>query len=340
MKEIINNKCKNCAGELIFDIDSQELKCIQCSSMVDIPEKQALLEKKEYSETSTITQSKNKYTQYICSSCGRRHIVCENEQVLSCPSCGNKELEKVVDVAFVPDGIIPFKINQQKALESFKSWLKKVKFAPNNLKKLAKMQSLKGIYLPIYNYDFVANTSYSGIGVNTRRTMDGKTKTTRTRFSGNREDKFYDFAESSNSAMPSSELRTISNFNFKEVYVYRSEFLYGLIGSSVDTDIHTGLANAKIGATKDIESRIKRDSRYERVENLRCNVSLSNVMYNYLYVPVWVNSYTYNNKVYNCYINGETGKVTGKAPKSFWKIFFVLLGFLAVFGALVYFIGF
>jgi len=50
MKEIINNKCKNCAGELIFDIDSQELKCIQCSSMVDIPEKQALLEKKEYSK--------------------------------------------------------------------------------------------------------------------------------------------------------------------------------------------------------------------------------------------------------------------------------------------------
>ena len=35
---------------------------------------------------------------------------------------------------------------------------------------------------------------------------------------------------------------------------------------------------------------------------------------------------TYNGKQYHCYINGQTGKATGKSPKSFWKIFSLIDG--------------
>ena len=39
--------------------------------------------------------------------------------------------------------------------------------------------------------------------------------------------------------------------------------------------------------------------------------------YKYLIVPVWINSFYYDNKLYMIVINGQTGKIDGQWPKSF-----------------------
>ena len=51
---------------------------------------------------------------------------------------------------------------------------------------------------------------------------------------------------------------------------------------------------------------------------------------------MWVNAYMYKDKSYVCYINGQTGKASGTAPKSFWKIFFTVLGVIAAVGAIAF----
>lgn len=334
--EIIDNKCKNCAGELHYDPESQELKCLQCSSIVNIPEEPARSEKKLYTPTCNITQSQNEYTQYTCKACGRKHVTPINQDVLSCPSCGYNDLDKVNEVDYIPDGIIPFKLNQEKALVCFKDWIKRRKFAPNSLKRLAKTQCLTGLYLPIYNYDFIAQTHYSGVGVNTYKDKDGRSRSTRTHFSSSRIDNYVNYIEAANSTIPSSVLREMSNFNFNDIYVYRPEFLYGWIGSKVDIDIHDSCTRAKNSASSEIRTRVRNSLHYDRIENFVCNTNFENMRYNYLYVPVWINNYKYKDKTYNCYINGITGKVSGNSPKSFWKILFTVLGICALVGGLVF----
>ena len=42
-----------------------------------------------------------------------------------------------------------------------------------------------------------------------------------------------------------------------------------------------------------------------------------NLRYKYLIVPVWINSFFYDNKLYMIAINGQTGKIDGQWPKSF-----------------------
>ena len=44
-----------------------------------------------------------------------------------------------------------------------------------------------------------------------------------------------------------------------------------------------------------------------------------NLKYKYLIVPVWINSFFYDNKLYTIVINGQTGKINGQWPKSFGK---------------------
>jgi hypothetical protein len=47
-------------------------------------------------------------------------------------------------------------------------------------------------------------------------------------------------------------------------------------------------------------------------------------------LPVYIGNFKYKSKLYNFYVNGSTGKVHGKTPKSFWKIFSVVLVSIAV----------
>ena len=52
-------------------------------------------------------------------------------------------------------------------------------------------------------------------------------------------------------------------------------------------------------------------------------------------LPVWIASYRYNNKVYNFMVNGETGRVQGEAPISWWKVALAVLITLLVFGCII-----
>jgi hypothetical protein len=58
-------------------------------------------------------------------------------------------------------------------------------------------------------------------------------------------------------------------------------------------------------------------------------------------LPVWIASYRFNNQVYNFMVNGQTGKVQGEAPISWWKValavLIVLLLLACILGAMILF---
>jgi len=323
---MINNKCKNCGGELNYDPESGELKCKNCECIVDIPEQNASCNKKNLTSSSSIKESKVEYTQIKCNTCGNSHTIPYGQDLITCPSCGDSNFEKKINVDYLPDGIIPFKIDKEKALNCFVDWLKHRKFTPNNLKKFASAESLQGIYLPIYNYDFSCSTFYSGIGINENRDAEGRVHITKTHFSDTHLNHFENYISSATKDIPSHELTSIANFDYSNIYVYRTEFLYGFAAKTVDISLQENFNTAKNIVANNIKREIEFRLGYDRIENFICQTTFSNVKYNYLYVPIWTSFYTYKNKKYKFYINGTTGKVTGKTPKSFFKIFGVVMG--------------
>ena len=333
-----NNKCNNCGGALVFDPNSGELKCTHCNSIVNIEETSVLNEKVvlDLVNEQPVERKKAEYTQFACSVCGRKHIATVDTEIDNCPSCGSANLQKTINVDVEPDGIIPFKLNQDKALESFVSWVKKRKFAPNNLKRMAKTKQLKGVYYPIYNFDVSTTSHYSGVGVKSHRGLDNKVHYTKHPFRDVANHNFTNFIESANSTIPSSNFREAGNFNYGEIYAYRTEFLYGWIATNVNIDLQQGRANMQSGVCHQVEKQIKSSLKYDSIEKFQCDTVFNQISYNYLYVPMWVNTYIYKDKTYSCYINGQTGKASGTAPKSFWKIFFTVLGVGLIFGAIAY----
>ena len=57
-------------------------------------------------------------------------------------------------------------------------------------------------------------------------------------------------------------------------------------------------------------------SGYSSVKTLRQDVRVKNSRTRYGLLPIWRYVYTYNNKEYPFYVNGQTGKIVGTAPVS------------------------
>jgi hypothetical protein len=51
------------------------------------------------------------------------------------------------------------------------------------------------------------------------------------------------------------------------------------------------------------------------------NISLNSIQSSYALLPVWWYRYSFEGKNYDCFVNGQTGKVVGKAPLSVRRIF-------------------
>lgn len=333
---ITSNKCANCGGELIFDVESQDLKCNHCSSLVNIEDKEKELEKKLLTPDSTITLSKTEYVQFLCNTCGRHHLSSSNTPLLRCPSCGDNNFTKSNKVEYTPDGIVSFKITKQTAINRLYSWLTKRPFAPNNLKKQARAGSLVGVYSPSFLYDFDCVTNYSGIGVNSYTNKDGKIRHTREHFSKSRKDNYRNYVESASSTISSNRLRSLGRFNVDKILCYSPEYLYGWIGEGVNTTLQQNSSEMQQDVAFDIKNSVRASLPYDSIENFSCNTTFSPIQYSYVYLPVYKGTYNYKEKKYNYYVNGENGKVTGSTPKSPWKIFFAVLGALAIIGGIIY----
>ena len=67
---------------------------------------------------------------------------------------------------------------------------------------------------------------------------------------------------------------------------------------------------------------------YDVVGSLKINTRYDSVTYKYVLLPVWFGLLNYNNKKYRFIVNGESGKIKAKYPKSAIKILSLIFGII------------
>jgi len=93
-----------------------------------------------------------------------------------------------------------------------------------------------------------------------------------------------------------------------------------------------GFVDEKSQKSMEIEQEIKNSLGYDYYENFTSDTSFYNVSWAYSLLPIWVCKFKYKKKFFNFMINGKTGNIKGKTPKSGWKIFSLVAGILAGIG--------
>ncbi len=344
--EKFSSKCSSCGYSYVFSPEKQALACPQCGSVcaINVPSAMA---KKELTPESNVKRNSDASAVYECENCGAKTNVDESNVSGVCPYCGSTNLHSLADaIKFEPDAIVPFQISKQKAREKYKEWLKTRKFVPNKLKNSAKINKMEGCYFPCWNYDFNVQSAYHGVGVNTHtktvyRNVNGQhvphseTYETRHPFSGNRFDVFNDYLVSANSQISQNELTALGNFGLQNLKVYSPEFLLGFLSSGFSNGLQEGFDMAKEDVKMEIVSRVKREHSYDDYEKFSVRSVFNSVMWRYIYLPVWICNFNYQKKQYRFLVNGYSGYVTGKVPRSGWKIFGLVFGILLAIGAVV-----
>ncbi len=330
-------KCPNCAGESKFSIKDQKMKCLYCGSLFDI-DNDEFVEERDLNELLTNGEVWTEAEVYQCKSCGAKEILDNQEMSAFCPFCGTNNVIKLEELpGLKPQGVAPFKITKRRSSEIAVEWAKKKKYAPKDFKKSVKAENINGIYNPIFTFDADTQSSYYGqLGKNykTYRIVNGRqiseVKTKYFNISGNQNLKFDDLLIQASDIVPKEDIRKIEPFPTNNAPEYKSEYLRGYSASTYSKSGQTCWNECKLEIKSRIEKSILKKYMYDVKVFLNVKTTFLNEKYKFVLVPIWVGHYKYKNKLYNFYINGDNGNISGKTPISALKVFFTVLGILAL----------
>lgn len=341
--------CENCGGQMRFAPDSQKLRCEQCASELDILAE--LVEAPEYlydprtdSYTAPDWETQGNRT-VCCQNCGASTVVSPAAMTSVCPFCGSTYVadQNDIHVGILPETMMPFQVSKENATQQYRKWLKSRFWAPRRFKKSQhQARELQGVYLPFWTYDAELHTAYRGRGgidrteTYTTTDRDGH-RVTHTRtvtdwypISGETDLAFDDEAVCATRHVDLPMLQQLGQFSTKVLRRYSPAFLAGFTAQRYDVGVGEGWKEASGRMENKMESHIRQERGYDHYDGMRYDHSFSPARFKHILLPVWLSSYTYKSKVFHFMINGETGKVAGKAPVSALKVLLAVLLVLGV----------
>lgn len=124
-------------------------------------------------------------------------------------------------------------------------------------------------------------------------------------------------------------INAVKQFDFAKLRSYSPEFIAGFMAERYTLGLDDGwqVAKDQIRTTlrNEIGSLEKKKQHADTVEKVNFNTDFAKVTFKYVLAPIWISNYTFNGQVYNFVVNGQTGKVAGKAPVSIPKVIATIL---------------
>ena len=333
-----DKKCPNCGATVTFDPATGKMHCEYCGYSCELPKPEEDHEICEMDfESALHTESFNwgdEKKSVQCKQCGAVSIYDALETAAVCPFCGSTSVMPAAkENTIAPGAVCPFSVTKDQAGECFTRWLKKKWFTPRKAKKNAMPEAFQGVYLPYWTYDAQTTSNFTARAGYDRTVKDKEgrshTETDWRRVNGVYQEFFDDVTVMASKRQENSGVKDCEPFDFSKLVPYSPQVVAGFIAERYSIGLKEGWASAQ----KTIQSKLRSDiSNYVRrhwnadhADSVRFSTLYSNITYKYLLVPTWISSFKYKDKVYQFAVNGQTGKVGGKAPVSAWRVILAIL---------------
>jgi len=138
--------CKNCGGNVKFDIKSGQLACEYCHSLFD---------PYAYEDKTSDAEVQKDFdaTIFTCPQCGGEILSTDDTAAGFCSFCGaSTVLYSRMQKEHKPAYIIPFAKSKDDCKQAYMSLMKKAIFAPKELKDPKFIDGFRGIYMPYWTY--------------------------------------------------------------------------------------------------------------------------------------------------------------------------------------------
>jgi hypothetical protein len=362
MSEAVAQKkycCPSCGGEAQWNAAKQALVCPFCGTVapaqasISDDGKHSIVEHDLVTALRGIPDSERGWrAEKIC-------VRCQSCQAISvfdparvsqrCDFCGSTALVPYEETkqAFRPESLLPMKVSETQVRDAIHKWYGTRWFAPNRLKQAALTDTVKGLYIPYWTFDaqvhadWTAESGYYYYETETYRDQNGEVKTrevqkVRWEPSSGAVDHFFD-----DELVPASKgvhadmLRRIEPFPTHELVPYDPAFLSGWVVERYQIDLVAAAKAAREEMDSEMENLCGRQVPGDTHRNLQVDTDYSGQTFKHILTPIWLLSYNYGAKTFQVVINGYTGTIAGKYPKSWVKILLLVVMILAAIGVVL-----
>ncbi len=289
-----------------------------------------------------------------CQGCGAALKVASGERTVKCPYCASPNVvERPREAGEDPAFVVGFVIPEEDARKRARAWIRSTWFVKTAFAK-ADLTDVRGVYLPAYLYSGSAKVDYSAqIGENytvteTYTTTDAQGKTvtrTRTRvetewrsLSGQWAAYLDDILVTASRGLDNAELEAIEPYDLRALRRFTPKILSGWLAEDPSRTAAECAAMARQEAVEQVGHRLNHHMPGDSHRSLRYQTTFENEHGALMLLPVWVLAVKYDPEqpAVRMVLNGQTGAVTGKPPRSWIKIAALVLTVIAAIAVTVW----
>lgn len=313
-------RCNHCGGRVKYDISKQHLHCDSCDRLVvDVEE--------------TVTEYW--FDQYVCSSCGAKLNVNEEEITSECPYCQAQDIffkGKCNDYPI--EFIVPFRVDYEMAVNLIQNEFAGYRLAPRKIRNF-NPDAVKPLYVPFWAYD---------VRIKTRQIIEGGKggtfgeleKWLHTR----RVEVIYkDVEVDASKNLVDGLAERLGPWQFEEKKKFSPMYMAGLYGGVAEYSDEDLSERIKTRAEIYVDELVMKSCSATKDNKVKEKKYLTDVVDKHLMLlPVWFFTSTYGGKKYSAIINGQTGKVVSAVPHFMSTLIGCCLGMTAVLTLPIYYL--
>jgi hypothetical protein len=290
-----------------------------------------------------------------CQQCGAG-LVLGDQRTAACPYCASPSVIERPASRDRPNPtfVLTFAAGDELPRRALDRWIARQSLFADSALRRARVEDLRGVYVPGYLYSAVARSAYRArIGEDytetetyTETDSEGKsvTKTrtvTRTEWcdlAGQHVGYVTDVVVTASRGLPNAELQAVEPFDWRQLRRYAPSLVSGWLAEEPSRTHAECLALARQEASAREGERLLTFMPGDHVRDLRHHTTVEWEELDPVLVPIWVLAVRYRADAppLRVVVNGQTGLAFGKAPLSWWKIALAALLAATLLAAIVY----
>lgn len=255
---------------------------------------------------------------------------------MTCAFCDSALVDDEAQQAAPVDRVVPFTVPRERAAALLRGFLAGQWFAPESVRRAADPSALDDVLVPFWVYDAVARTTFSArVGIHWYRTetytvtVNGKTET-RTRqvqetewfpLEGSHVRQWFDHLVSASRGLPEAEANALEPFDLGASLPYAPALVSGVAAEqpTIERDEAARVARQELA---DLEHKVIASTHLpgDRSSDLRTQTASELEPPRLVLLPVWIAAVQGPTGPLRLLVNGQTGEVVGRVPRSWWKI--------------------
>lgn len=332
--------CPNCGASTRFNVAVSGVACEHCgfSSPAEITVHGLRAQENEFTLDSLQSADEGwgiARNVLHCDHCGAELSIPLDALTVTCPFCASNKVNvrTAPGIQLRPRFLIPFKIQPDQLSALSMAWLGKGWFHPAELGKSAPVARFSGVYLPFWTFDADITSNWRAeVGYERQeRHYNAQTKSWDTRTvidwrweKGTVPLTVDDHMVCGTTRVSHRILNRLLPFPLESLVAYQPDFLAGWQAHLYDIPLDTAWDKAKADMREQAKQACYDSINSSHVRNFSMTADFAKEVWRFILLPVYLAAYSFNNKVYQVMINGQTGTIAGQKPVAWWKVWLAI----------------